>query len=324
VLVALVMGVLAPAFISLSGWYFMINESIFVAFIAIGMTIVLIGGGIDLSVGSVMALAGALSGSLLLHGTPMILAFAVAVAIGAAIGILNGSLIVALRLPDFIVTLAMLSAVRGILLIWTHGDPILGYVTQSYSQIGGTTKIAPYLSIPILLCFVVAVIGAVMLNKTRLGRHIHAVGGNRDAATLAGVRVGRVKILTYAISGLLAAVSGILLAGYLTEISPGTAASGYELTAIAAAVMGGASLYGGRGSVFGACLGAIALTVMTNLLQWWNVDPNLSDVLVGALILLAITLQRMSFVLAGRGRAPSRPIRRAESEETGGLEMNAK
>ena len=317
VLVTLVMGVLSPNFVSISGWYFMVNESISVALIAIGTTIVLISGGIDLSIGSMIALGGALSGSLLLHGVPMVFAFALVVCVGAGVGVVNGLLIVGLRLPDFIATLAMLTAVRGVLLIWTHGDPILGYMTGSYSRIGGTTKIAPYLSVPILVCLGIAVISAVMLQKTTLGRHIHAIGGNREAAVLAGIRVSRVKIVTYVISGVLAAVSGILLAGYLTEVSPGTNASGYELIAIAAAVMGGASLYGGRGSVFGACLGAVALTVMTNLLQWWNVDPNLSDVLVGVLILLAIALQRLSIVVAER-RTPSSRVARPRTARTSG------
>ncbi len=318
VLVSVVMGVASPSFISISGWYFMVNQSVFVMFIAIGMTVVLISGGIDLSVGSTMALAAALSGYLLLHGVPMVLAFGLVLATGACVGVVNGLLITVVGLPDFIATLAMLTAVRGVLLIWTDGNPILNYESETYFRIGGVSKIAPYLTIPMVIVLVVAIAVAVLLGQTKLGRHIHAVGGNREAASLAGISVGRVKLACYVMSGSLAAMSGILLAGYLTQVSPGTNASGYELIAIAAAILGGASLWGGRGSVFGACVGAVALTVITSLIEWWNIDPNWSDVLVGILILVAVVLQRAAAVLATRRKASvgSRPWRAVRGSAT--------
>jgi ribose transport system permease protein len=307
VLVCIVMGVASPGFTSLNGWYFMVNESVFIILIAVGMTVVLIVGGIDLSVGSGMAVAAALSGLLLLDGVPMALVFVIVLLVGVAVGLVNGLLITYVGIPDFIATLAMLTALRGVLLIWTQGNPVLGYVTHAYGVIGGSTKIAPYLTVPMLLTLAVAIAGSVLLRYTVLGRHIHAVGGDGDAAVLMGVRAKRVKIACYVISGVLAALSGILLAGYLSQVSPGTTASGYELMAVAAAVLGGASLSGGRGSVFGACLGAIALTVITNLLSWWNVNPNWSDVLVGVLILLAALLQRAGVIVATRGGQTKRP-----------------
>lgn len=293
-----VMAIVSPGFIAVDNWYFMVNESVFVLLVAIGMTVVLIGGGIDLSVGSTIALAATLSGRLMRDGLPMPAAFAIALGAGAAVGCVNGVVITRLRIPDFVTTIATMTALRGILMVWTSGDPVYGYSTEIYASIGGLRRLAPYLSVPIVVGVIVAVAFAVMMRRTKLGRHMHAVGGNQEASRLTGIRVARVKVATYAVSGALAAVSGILLAGRLAEVQPGTAGSGYELTAIAAAIMGGATLSGGRGSVGGACVGAIVMTVITSLIQWWSINPVWTGIIAGALILMTVILQRAGSAVA--------------------------
>lgn len=293
IIIAVYMAFASPVFLTATNWDSIASQSVFLVIIAIGMTVVLVSGGIDLSVGSTMAVSAAVAGKLILGGQPMAVAFAAALALGIGIGVLNGLLITKLGIPDFVATLAMLGVLRGLLLVWTQANPIYNYTNDLYFKIGGIDDLTQYVRIPELVALAVALLVGGMLAWTAMGRHIYAVGGNREAAILSGINAVRVTIGVYALSGFLAAVSGVMFAGWLGEVQPGQAGVGFELAAIAAAVVGGAALTGGRGSIVGAIAGALVIVTIRNALNLKNVDPNWSDVVVGALIIGAVGIQRL-------------------------------
>jgi len=296
-------SVFAPGFADGDNWTNVVNQSVFVVILAIGMAVVLIAGGIDLSVGAVLGLSGGVVANLMGKGVAMPLAFAAALAVGAGIGLINGLMITKLGIPDFIATLAMLGVARGILFVWTQGIPFVDYMNDSYYRIGGLQPLVWRITIPMIVALVVALAVAGVLQYTAFGRHVYGSGSNRDAARLSGVAVDRVRIAVYVLSGLLAAAAGILLAGRLTTVQPDMG-SGYELSAIAAAVMGGAALSGGRGRVLGAVLGALTLTVIQNIINISNVSPTWEPIVIGAILLLAVTTDRLGGLVAvGVGRA---------------------
>ena len=297
--ICIVTAAVTPAFGSGSNWYDIANQTVFVGILAVGMTVVLISGGIDLSVGATLGLCGGVVAYLMERGVGMPLAFAAALAVGAGIGLVNGLLITKLHIPDFIATLAMLGVARGLLFVWTSGIPFVDYLNNAYYKIGGLQRLFWEITVPMVVAIAVAVGVGLMLRFTAFGRHVYGIGSNRDAARLSGVRVDRVRIAVYVLSGLLAAVAGILLAGRLTTVQPDLG-SGYELNAIAAAVMGGAALAGGRGRVIGAALGALALTVIQNIINISNIDPNWEPIVIGCILLLAVMADRVGDVALAR------------------------
>lgn len=286
-------------FLTGGNWSNILNQAVFVAILAVGMTIVLISGGIDLSVGAVAGLCGGLVASFMAHGVPMPIAFVDALLLGTALGTINGLVITRLGVPDFIATLAMLGIARGILFIWTEGVPFLDFLNEEYRTIGGLDKLFWFVSVPLVILALVAVGAAVLLRGARIGSHIRATGSNPDGARLAGVHVARVKIGVYALSGALAAVVGILLAGRLSTVQP-TMGQGLELNAIAAAVMGGAALTGGRGSVLGAVLGALTLTVIQNMINLLDINPAWEVITVGAIIIVVVSVDRLTSLASTR------------------------
>lgn len=301
----------SPGFADGNNWYNVTNQLGFVAILAIGMTVVLISGGIDLSVGAVLGLSGGVVADLMAGGVSMPLAFLAALAVGASLGLVNGLMITKLRIPDFIATLAMLGVARGLLFVWTEGIPFVDYLNEPYYKIGGLERLVWQITVPMVVALAVALGVAFMLRRTAFGRHVYGVGSNRDAARLSGVNVDRVRISVYVLSGFLAAVTGILLAGRLTTVQPDMG-SGYELSAIAAAVMGGAALAGGRGRVVGAVLGALTLTVIQNIISISNVSPTWEPIIIGAMLLLAVVADRLSTVFTARlgaGRERGAPAR---------------
>ncbi|MGI9658685.1 MAG: ABC transporter permease [Gaiellaceae bacterium] len=283
----------SSVFFTETNWFNIANQSVFVAILAVAMTIVLISGGIDLSVGAVVGLTGGVVAWLMAHGTPLAVAFIAGLATGAILGTINGLVITRLGVPDFIATLALLSVARGLLFVWTDGIPFIDYMTDTYRTIGGLEKLFWQITVPILIALGVAFAAAALLRKTRQGRHIKATGSNTDAARLSGVNVTRVKVAVYAGSGFLAALTGILLAGRLTTVQP-LMGAGLELEAIAAAVMGGAALTGGRGSILGAMLGAITLVVIQNIINIFGIEPAWETIVVGAIILMAVSIDRLT------------------------------
>ena len=299
VLLCFVAALSVPGFWNGDNWYNLANLTVFILILGIGMTVVLISGGIDLSVGSVAGLCGGVVASLMQGGTAMPVAFFVALVVGAGIGLINGLLITKLKISDFIATLAMLGVARGVLYVWTQGIPFDSYINNAYYKIGGLQKLVWQITVPMIIAIVVAITVAGMLRYTAFGRHVYGIGSNRDAARLSGVPVDRIRIAVYMLSGFLAAITGILLAGRNTTVQP-QMGENYEFDAIAAAVMGGAALAGGRGRVLGAVLGAFTLIVIQNIIVLANVSATWTRVVTGVIILLAVLADRLSVVVAPR------------------------
>ncbi|MBD0844084.1 substrate-binding domain-containing protein [Streptomyces sp. TRM68416] len=256
------------------------------AILAFGVTFVIVSAGIDLSVGSVAALsATVLAWSATQEGVPVVLAVLLAVATGIACGLVNGFLISYGKLPPFIATLAMLSVGRGLSLVISQGSPIA--FPDSVSHLGDT--LGGWLPVPVLVMVVMGLVTAFVLGRTYIGRSMYAIGGNEEAARLSGLRVKKQKLAIYALSGLFAAAAGIVLASRLSSAQP-QAAQGYELDAIAAVVIGGASLAGGTGKASGTLIGALILAVLRNGLNLLSVSAFWQQVVIGVVIALAVLL----------------------------------
>jgi ribose transport system permease protein len=256
------------------------------AILAFGVTFVIVSAGIDLSVGSVAALsATVLAWSATQHGVPVFLAVVLAIATGIAAGLVNGFLIAYGKLPPFIATLAMLSVARGLSLVISQGSPIA--FPDSVSHLGDT--LGGWLPVPVLVMIAMGLIGAFILGRTYIGRSMYAIGGNEEAARLSGLRVSKQKLAIYALSGVFAAAAGIVLASRLSSAQP-QAADGYELDAIAAVVIGGASLAGGTGKASGTLIGALILAVLRNGLNLLSVSAFWQQVVIGVVIALAVLL----------------------------------
>ncbi|MGI5425965.1 ABC transporter permease/substrate-binding protein [Streptomyces sp. CA-179760] len=268
------------------------------AILAFGVTFVIVSAGIDLSVGSVAALsATVLAWTATSAGVPVFVAVLLAIATGIACGLVNGILISYGKLPPFIATLAMLSVARGLSLVISEGSPIA--LPDSVSHLGDT--LGGWLPVPVLVMIVMGLIAAFVLGRTYIGRSMYAIGGNEEAARLSGLRVKKQKLAIYAFSGVFAAVAGVVLAARLSSAQP-QAADGYELDAIAAVVIGGASLAGGTGKASGTLIGALILAVLRNGLNLLNVSAFWQQVVIGVVIALAVlfdTLRRKAGATPG-------------------------
>lgn len=254
-----------------------------VAVLAFGMTFVIVAGGIDLSVGSVAALSAMASGWLFVSGgLPGWVALVGGLAVGLGAGVVNGLLNAYGRLPSFIATLAMLSVARGLTLVISDGRPIK--TAPEVSFLGGSIGPVP---MPIVILVIAALVASFVLNRTVIGRSMYAIGGNAEAARLSGLPVKRILVVVFGLAGLFAALAGLLLAGRLDSAQP-QAAAGYELDAIAAVVIGGASLAGGLGKISGTFVGALVLVVIRNGLNLLNVTSFWQQVVIGVVIALAV------------------------------------
>jgi ribose transport system permease protein len=262
--------------------------------IAIGMTLVIISGGIDLSVGPVAALAAVLSATMLMAGFPVSIVILTALIIGLSCGFLNGALIAFAGLQPFIVTLGTLSLFRALALIYTGGNPVLG-LPKEFRQIFSSYLLG--LPVPVIIVAILSIAATILLKKTPLGEYILAVGGNEEAARVSGVPIARTKVLTYMMSGGLASLAAVILMARLGAAEP-TLGNLWELEAIAAAAIGGASLMGGKGSIFGTILGAIVLGAMRNGLTLLNVQAFYQLLATGIIIILAMLVDRLA---RGRG-----------------------
>jgi ribose transport system permease protein len=269
--------------------------------LSIGMAMIIISGGIDLSVGSVLALAGAVAAGLLKRGVPLeslgvhieftVLGAAVAaVGVGLAIGWFNGLLIARFGLPPFVATLGMLSMARGMTFLWTEGYPITG-LGDGFGYLGTGYWLG--VPMPVWTAAALTAVFAIVTRRTRFGRYLYAIGGNERAAALSGVNVPRVKLLVYTLGGALAGVAGLLTTARLDSATP-NAGLGYELDSIAAVVIGGASLSGGRGSILGTVLGCLIIGVLQNGLVLLNISPFWQQVVKGAVIVAAVALDNLS------------------------------
>src|ERR671923_2467883 len=256
--------------------------------IAVGQLLVILTAGIDLSVGSVLGLSGCVTAQMLVDGRPVVPAILVALAAGAAIGVFNGSLVAYGKLPPFIVTLGMLGIARGVVLVLTDASTV-----QPLPDSFGNIANGDFLGLPNLLWMfiVVVVVASFVLRRTVFGRYVYAVGSNPESARLAGVPVTRVLVSVYAISGLLAAIGGVLFTSRLNAGVP-TAGTGYELNAIAACVIGGASLFGAKGGAFGAAAGALIVGTLNNGGNLLAINSFYLQIIIGALILAAVAFDQ--------------------------------
>jgi ribose transport system permease protein len=257
-----------------------------VGVIAIGMTCVILTGGIDLSVGSLVALAGVVLGSALQRGAPVPVAVLLGALSGSAAGALNGLMVTRGKLPPFIATLGMMSVARGAALLISDGRPISGFPDTLRVLATGRPLGVPA---PVLLMLVLYVMTHVMLTRTVLGRYLYAIGGNEEASEMAGIHVHRYTTIAYILSGLSAAVCAVLLVARLDSAQP-IAGMGYELDAIAAVVIGGTSLLGGSGSVIGTLIGALIMSVLRNGLNLLGVSSYLQQVAIGVVIVAAVLI----------------------------------
>jgi ribose transport system permease protein len=273
--------------------------------LGVGQTFVIITGGIDLSVGSLVALTGVVAAlvanALHLTGFALIVVtLLAAVAVGAAAGWVNALPVVKLNLPPFITTLAMLEMALGLSFILSHGRPVALHSTDFQntgigSFLGGITGALhlPAVPVPVVWMVVIVIAASVLLTRTRFGRYVFAIGGNEEAARLAGINVVRVKTLVYVISGVGAAIVGFLYMALFSSGSPQTGTGDELLESIAAVVVGGTSLTGGRGSIVGTFFGALLIGVLYNAMNLLNVDSYLQKVVLGAVILLAVVLDEL-------------------------------
>jgi ribose transport system permease protein len=269
--------------------------------IAIGMTLVIIIGGIDLSVGAVLALSAVGSAAFLMrYGWETVPTILVVLAIGTFVGLLNGIIVTKVNLQAFIVTLATLSAARGIASLWSGGYAIplafgtgTGMAPQSFKDMFAGSVNLVGLDIPVQVFYFIGIglIVALVLKRTGFGRHIFAVGGNETAARLSGVPVHRTKILVFAICGFLASLAALLHASLVNQGSH-IDGNGYELNAIAAVVIGGTSMAGGAGTILGTMIGALVLSILDNILGLRNIQSEYQLILKGVLIVLAVTAQK--------------------------------
>jgi len=302
-------GQKVPAFVTVNKFFNpatlvqIAKDTSFFAIMAIGMTVVIITGGIDLSVGAIYALASVCGALILSPYGPSggagatVLGILVTIGVGTFLGFLNGAMITGFKVHPFIITLGTMAIYRGIAFVQTNGQSIGGFPEAFRAfvrqEVNGLTLI------PLIVMIIVVIVGGIFLSQLSIGRNIYAVGGNETASRYSGIRVGLVKLLAYTLSGLTAGIAAVLSLGYYGAGSSGDG-QGYELNVIAATVVGGASLVGGKGTALGALLGAIILQMISNGLVILNIPQNYSQIVIGAVVIAAVLLDQLNAALAKR------------------------
>ncbi|MCG1011807.1 ribose ABC transporter permease [Tepidanaerobacter sp. GT38] len=287
-LLSAILSVLSPRFLTYSNLFNVLRQTSLNAIIAVGMTFVILTGGIDLSVGSILAFSSAIAANMAHNNTSAAVAILTGLVVGALLGLTNGLIVTQGNVPPFIATLAMMTMARGATLVYSNGQPITGLGDGFYLIGNGYLGQIP---IPVIITIGALLVAYYILSQTRTGRYIYAVGSNESAAKLTGINTKLVKTLVYAISGFTAALSGIIIASRLNSAPP-TAGSGAELDAIAAVVLGGTSLAGGEGHIAGTFIGALIIGVLNNGLNLLNVSSYYQQFVKGVVILIAVLLDR--------------------------------
>lgn len=299
-ILCIVISVLSDKFLTMdNGWNILRQISVNIC-ISVGMTLIVLTAGIDLSVGSVLALCGAITAGLLKNGIvlasadtfigfTLMGALLAGILAGAVLGLFNGFVITKFSVPPFVATLAMLTIARGLTMLWTKGHPISN-LGPDFSVIGTGWLLG--IPVPVWIAGWVVLLAVFLTQQTRLGRYIYAIGGNENAAVLSGINITKIKLIVYSIAGALAAIGGIMVTSRLDSAQP-NAGTGYELDAIAAVVIGGTSLSGGKGTVWGTVMGAIIIGVLNNGLVLLNVSPFWQQVVKGGVILIAVIIDRL-------------------------------
>ena len=289
-LISIVGSLLSPTFLTQRNVTNVMRQTAMLGVVTVGMTFVILSAGIDLSVGMVLSLTSVVAAMLFNNGQglPLLAVFLATLALGSAIGAFNGFIIIWRGAAPFVVTLAMMAIASSAALTVSGGKPI-GGIQGTYAWLGaGFVGPVP---VPVLIMLGVFLLGGLVLRYTPYGREVYAVGGNEEASRLSGIAVNRVKVITYAISGFLSALGGIVFSARVTVGDP-WAGRGLELDAIAAVVIGGTSLFGGVGTMWGSLLGALIITMINNLLNLLNVSPYMQGLAKGIIILAAITLYK--------------------------------
>ncbi len=292
VILIAVVGVLSPSFFTVPNLLNVLRQTSINGVIAAGMTFVILTGGIDLSVGSILAFSGAVAASCLASGQSMVVTIILTLVIGAGVGLLNGIIIAKGKLQPFIVTLATMTILRGATLVFTDGKPISlgsGSGAVAFGKIGGGSIFE--IPTPVIIMILAFAICYYILTQTKMGRYTYALGGNEEATKLSGLNADRIKMFVYTVSGLLASVAGIIITSRLFSVQP-NAGNGYELDAIAAVVLGGTKLAGGKGKITGTIIGALIIGVLSNALNLLNVSSYFQMIAKGVVILIAVLLDR--------------------------------
>ena len=298
----LVASLLSPAFLSRINLINIVRQMSVVGLISLGVTGVIVSGGIDLSSGSVVGLTAVVAASLAqdpefatlfypgLHGLPLVVPVLAACLVGALVGLINGSLVARARIPPFIATLGTYTSIRGLALLYTGGRPISD-LTDAYNFIGQGDVLG--IPVPIIILVVMAVVTHILYANTKFGKYIYAIGGNEQAARVSGINSGRYKLLMYVFAGFLSGLAGLVVSARIGSGQPGLGV-GYELDAIAAAVIGGASLSaGGIGTVAGTIVGALIIGVLNNILDLTNVSAYWQQIIKGCIIVGAVIIDQL-------------------------------
>lgn len=285
-----IVSILNPSFLEPLNLLNLLRQVAINALIAFGMTFVILTGGIDLSVGAILALSSALMAGMIVSGMDPMLAILIGCLLGAVMGAINGLLITKGKMAPFIATLATMTIFRGLTLVYTDGNPITGLGESYMFQLFGRGY---FLGIPVPAITMMLAFAAfwVILHKTPFGRKTYAIGGNEKAAIISGIKVTKVKVMIYSLAGLLAALAGAILTSRLNSAQP-TAGTSYELDAIAAVVLGGTSLSGGRGLIVGTLIGALIIGTLNNGLNLLGVSSFFQMVVKGIVILIAVLIDR--------------------------------
>lgn len=284
-----VLAIISPPFLKPSNIINILRQTSVNGIISIGMTFIIITGGIDLSVGSLLALSAVVATSFAHPGEySWFVPLLIGIAVGFTGGAINGIIIAKKRIAPFIVTLGMMTAARGLALVYTNGRPVIN-LSEAYNKIGGGYLAG--IPLPVIIFIIIIIIGVFILHYTRYGRHVYAIGGNELAAKVSGINTVNVKIGVYAFTGALAGLAGIVLSSRVMSGSPATG-QGYELDAIAAVVIGGSSLSGGVGTIAGTIVGVLIIGVMNNGLDLMNVSSYWQQIVKGLIIVLAVLLDK--------------------------------
>lgn len=286
----LTVSIMNPNFLSPSNLLNLLRQVSANGFIAFGMTFVILTGGIDLSVGSTLALSSAFTASLIANQVNPAIAVFVGLLSGFLLGAMNGLLIAKGKMAPFIATLATMTIYRGSTLVFTNGNPITGLGNSFFFSFIGRVYLFG-IPFPVVLMFLIFILLYILLHKTAFGRKTYAIGGNEKAAFIAGVKIDRIKVLIYALSGLMASISGMIITSRLNSAQP-NAGQAYEMDAIAAVVLGGTSLSGGRGRIFGTLIGALIIGTLNNGLNLLGVSSFYQQIVKGIVIVIAVLLDR--------------------------------
>lgn len=289
VLICAILAWLSPVFLRWANILNVIRQSSIYGIMAIGMTFVILTGGIDLSVGSILAFSGAVAAGLLKANAPLGLVIVASLAVGSVLGLANGVIVTVGRITPFVTTLAMMTVARSLTLIFCNGYPISGF-SQRFRFIGTGDLLG--IPVPIVVFLATVVLAAVVLRETRLGRYTYAIGGNEEAVRLSGIPTGFFKTMVYVFSGLASGLSAVILTSRLNSAET-VAGTGYELDVIAAVVIGGTSLNGGRGSVWGTLVGALLISVINNGMVLLGINPYYQGLVKGLILLGAVLLDRL-------------------------------